>query len=80
MSLKQWKKQKAEEKEIEREEIEGSVKQERELKRKGKKKDNVYSKIQVEIAQYFPNVRRYCPIFQLSSWKTWLKRSPDYLP
>ena len=70
MSLKQWKKQKAEEKEIEREEIEGSVKQERELKRKGKKKDNVYSKIQVEIAQYFPNVRRYCPIFQLSSWKT----------
>ena len=70
MSSKQWKKQKAEEKEIEREEIEGSVKQERELKRKGKKKDNVYSKIQVEIAQYFPNVRRYCPIFQLSSWKT----------
>lgn len=70
MSSKQWKKQKAEEKEIEREEIEGSVKQERELKRKGKKKDNVYSKIQVEIAQYFPNVRRYCLIFQLSSWKT----------
>lgn len=70
MSSKQWKKQKAEGKEIEREEIEGNIKQERELKRKGKKKDNVYSKIQVEIAQYFPNVRRYCPIFQLSSWKT----------
>lgn len=68
------------EEKIEREGIEGSVKQEGVLKRKGKEKDNVYPKIQVEIAQYFPDVRRYCPIFQLSSWKTWLKRNPDYLP